>query len=48
MTVKLHELLVRLAIAGRRLHDDPANPKRLVTFWNLIEQLEEHNELPRD
>ncbi len=40
---ELHALMVRLAIAAYRLHEDPTNPKRLVTLGNLIEQIEEHN-----
>ena len=39
---ELRRVIVRLAIAAQRLHDDPTNPKRLVTLGNLIEILEDY------
>lgn len=43
---ELRHILVRLAIAAHRLHDDPTNPKRLVTLGNLIESLEDYTNGP--
>ncbi len=38
----LYYLMVKLAVAAHRLHDDPSNAKRLVTLGNLIEQVEDY------
>ena len=43
---ELRHVIVRVAIAAQRLHDDPTNPKRLVTLGNLIEVLEEYTDEP--
>ena len=44
MSKDFWQLVVRLTIAAHRLHNDPSNPKRLVTLNNLIERIEEYNE----